>query len=103
MKRAISAFAAALLVNLVGLIVNWRAFADTCYLKWSYKAYGGEIMTEYAFGLRATHHYGMLLGASDTHSLHFSLLMAILFELAWAAVIYGVIALAGRLKPSRRK
>ena len=79
------------------------AFAENGYLRWSYKFYGSEGMTEAAFALRATHRYGMALGADDAHRLRFSPLNALLFELAWAAVIYGVITLAGRIRPIRRK
>ena len=103
MKKAIIALGSALALNLAALAVNWRAFVETDYLRWSYKFYGSEVMSEAAFALRATHRYGMALGADDAHRLRFSLLNALLFELAWAAVIYGVITLAGRIRPIRRK
>ena len=103
MKKAIIALGSALALNLAALAVNWRAFVETDHLRWSYKFYGSEVMSEAAFALRATHRYGMALGADDVHRLQFSPLNALLFELAWAAVIYGVMTLAGRFRPIRRK
>ena len=103
MKKAIIALGSALALNLAALAVNWRAFVETDYLRWSYKFYVSEVMSEAAFALRATHRYGMALGADDVHRLQFSPLNALLFELAWAAVIYGVMTLAGRFRPIRRK
>ena len=97
MKKIIAALGGSLAINLLTLYINWRAFLDTRYLKWSYRSFGGEITIENAFALRAVHTYGMILGATDSHSLHFSLLNALLFLAAWGLVIYVGIVLAGRL------
>ena len=97
MKKVIAALIGSLAINLITLFVNLRAFADTAYLKWSYKSFGGEITLENAFALRAVHTYGMVLGATDSHRLAFSPLNTLLFLAAWGLVIYVGIELVNRL------
>ena len=102
-KRLLISALASLAINLFALVVNWRAFLETQYLRWSYKIYGGEVMREVAFGLSAVHHYSMTpLGEGDSHALSFSLLGTVALLLLWGAVIYGVLYWAGRFWEKRR-
>lgn len=82
------AFAAALVVCLVSMYVNYRSYQETHYLEWSYRNHGGEITIEFAPGWHAVHIYAMHPEDHDSHKLVFSPLPL--------AIALCVFALAGR-------
>ena len=66
------AFAAALVVCLVSMYINYRSYQERHYLEWSYRNHGGEIMIEFAPGWHAVHIYAMHPEDHDSHKLVFS-------------------------------
>ncbi len=98
MKKLAIAFAAALLINLAGMYINYRSFVNTNYLKWSFKIHGGEFTGEFGFGLRVNHYYAMTSNGSDSHSIIFSPISFILFMLAAFAVLYAVTWIVFKIK-----
>ena len=85
------AFAAALVVCLVSMYINYRSYQETHYLEWSYRNHGGEITIEFAPGWHSVHIYAMHPEDHDSHKLVFSpVLLAIalfVFTLAGRAVL----------------
>ncbi len=88
MQKWTIAFAAALVVCLVSMYVNYRSYQETHYLEWSYRNHGGEITIEFAPGWHAVHIYAMRNGDHDSHRLVFSPLPL--------AIALFVFTLAGR-------
>ena len=103
MKKLVLAGTTSLIVNAAALAMNLYAFKHTQYLRWAYRFFGGETLSEHAFALRALHTYSMVLGAGDTHVLRFSLLNAVLFLGVWAGVLYAGLVLAERIVDARRR
>ena len=91
MQRWAIAFAAAIVVCLVSMYINYQAYQETKYLEWSYRNHGGEITIEFAPGWHAVHIYAMHPEDHDSHKLVFSPLpLAIalfVFTLAGRAVL----------------
>ena len=65
------AFAAALVVCLVSMYINYRSYQERHYLEWSYRNHGGEITIEFAPGWHAVHIYAMHPEDHDSHKLFF--------------------------------
>ena len=82
------AFAAALVVCLVSMYINYRSYQERHYLEWSYRNHGGEITIEFAPGWHAVHIYAMHPEDHDSHKLVFSPLPL--------AIAFFVFTLAGR-------
>lgn len=82
------AFAAALVVCLVSMYINYRSYQERHYLEWSYRNHGGEITIEFAPGWHAVHIYAMHPEDHDSHKLVFSSLPL--------AIALFVFTLAGR-------
>ena len=82
------AFAAALVVCLVSMYINYRSYQERHYLEWSYRNHGGEITIEFAPGWHAVHIYAMRPEDYDSHKLVFSPLPL--------AIALFVFTLAGR-------
>lgn len=91
MQKWAIAFAAALVVCLVSMYVNYRSYQERHYLEWSYRNHGGEITIEFAPGWHSVHIYAMHPEDHDSHKLVFSpVLLAIalfVFTLAGRAVL----------------
>ena len=91
MQRWAIAFAAAIVVCLVSMYINYQAYQETKYLEWSYRNHGGEITIEFAPGWHSVHIYAMHPDDHDSHKLVFSPLpLAIalfVFTLAGRAVL----------------
>ena len=85
------AFAAALVVCLVSMYINYRSYQERHYLEWSYRNHGGEITIEFAPGWHSVHIYAMRDGDHDSHKLVFSpVLLAVslfVFTMAGWAVL----------------
>ena len=91
MQKWTIAFAAALVVCLVSMYVNYRSYQERHYLEWSYRNHGGEITIEFAPGWHAVHIYAMHPEDHDSHKLVFSPLPLVIalfvFTLAGRAVL----------------
>ena len=72
MKPSILALILSVVINLVGMYVNYKSFEETKYLKLAYKMYGGECLIEFGFGLRVLHKYSMRKDQPSTATLHFA-------------------------------
>ena len=72
MQKGGIAFAAALVVCLVSMYINYRSYQERHYLEWSYRNHGGEITIEFAPGWHAVHIYAMHPEDHDSHKLVFS-------------------------------
>ena len=96
MHRWAVAFAAALVVCLVSMYINYQAYQENHYLEWSYRSHGGEITIEFAPGWHSVHIYAMSPEEQDSHKLVFSpvLLAAALcvFTLVGRAALSGLSA-----------
>ena len=53
------------------MYINYKAYKESNYLKWSYKMPGGECMIEFGFGLLVVHKYAMRKDAQNSHRLIF--------------------------------
>ena len=95
MKNLAVAFAAALVVCLFSMYINYRSYQETNYLEWSYRRYGGEITIEFAPGWHAVHIYAMRSGDHDSHKLVFSPL-----PLIGALFVFTLVGYAALIKLS---
>ena len=98
MNNILISLGVSLAVNLIGMYINYRAYADNHYLLWSYKMPGGECMAEFGFGWHVFHTYTMLPDGTNSHSLRFSPLILLIGVVAGALIIYLVLLLLQRFK-----
>ncbi|MBQ7432354.1 MAG: hypothetical protein IJV50_02670 [Lachnospiraceae bacterium] len=103
MKKGIIAVVISLLVNGIGMYVNYRAFQQGNYLKWCVRRVGGEITIENGFGWQATHIYPMLPDEEVTHTLRFRPVSFLMYVVAAALMIYVVLILADKLRAKMKK
>ena len=94
MKKLLLSAIISLLIVLAGMLVNYRAYQEDHYLKYSIKNHGGEITIEYGFGLEAVHIYTMEMGGHDSHRLRFDL-VNFLLSLAGITLIVFVVMTVG--------
>ena len=92
MQRLTAAFAAALVVCLASMYVNYRAYQERHYLEWSYRSHGGEITIEFAPGWHSVHIYAMSAEDQDSHKLVFSPVSLTVTLLALTLVGWAVLA-----------
>ena len=71
-QKLADAFAAALVVCLASMYVNYQAYQERHYLEWSYRNHGGEITIEFAPGWWSVHIYSMTPDEADSHKLEFA-------------------------------
>ncbi len=72
MKKVLTAGIIALVIELIGMAVNYFYYQSHGWLLMSHKGFGGEITIEHGFGLRVVHIYAMTPGESGSVMLSFS-------------------------------
>ena len=88
MKKVLAAGIIALIIELIGMAVNYFYYQSNGWLLISHKGFGGEITIEHGFGLRVVHIYAMAPGESGSVTLSFSptsfiVFFIVLFLLVW--------------------
>lgn len=63
-----------LIINIVGMFINYQSYLTNKHLLLSFKRHGGEITYENGFGISVIHKYAMNMNQSDTHTMRFSLI-----------------------------
>ena len=94
MKKLLLSAIISLLIVLIGMFINYRAYQEDHYLKYSFKNHGGEITIEHGFGLQAIHIYTMEMGGHDSHRLRFDV-FSFLIYLAGITLIVFIVLSAG--------
>ena len=92
MQRWAIAFAAAIVVCLVSMYINYQAYQETKYLEWSYRNHGGEITIEFAPGWHSVHIYAMHPDDHDSHKLVFSPVLLAIALCVFTVVGWAVLA-----------
>ena len=92
MHRWAVAFAAALVVCLVSMYINYQAYQENHYLEWSYRNHGGEITIEFAPGWHSVHIYAMHPDDHDSHKLVFSPVLLAIALCVFTVVGWAVLA-----------
>ena len=101
MKNLTISFAAALVVCLVSMYVNYRSYQERHYLDWSYRNHGGEITIEFAPGWHAVHIYAMSSEDQDSHKLVFSPVILAVSLLVLTLANRALLAVLPTVEPAR--
>ncbi|MBR4461098.1 MAG: hypothetical protein IKS51_00725 [Erysipelotrichaceae bacterium] len=102
MKKICLSAAISLLIVLIGMFINYRAYQEDHYLKYSFKNHGGEITIEHGFGLQAVHIYTMEMGGHDSHRLRFDVISFLLFLAGTALIVYVILTICMFIANKRR-
>lgn len=94
MKKITISLLISLLIVLIGMLINYRAYQENRYLQYSIRHHGGEITIEHGFGLQAVHIYAMDPADHDSHKLRFSLFSFLLFFIVTAILVYLLLWIA---------
>ena len=85
-------------LTLCGLLINLFVYRSGGVMPLSFTSYGGEIIIDIGFGLRATHIYSMLPGGGDSKTLHFDILSFLFTMLVIFLIVYLVLSYFSRKK-----
>lgn len=100
-KLPLIAAGIALVLTLLGMLVNYLYFKQNQWLLLAHHIYGGEITVERGFGWKVSHIYAMTSTGRDSTSLKFSILNFILTFLILALIIWAVAAIVTKIKARR--
>ena len=98
MKRLIVSAAVSLVLNAAAFAVNLLCWQGNRRLPLALRMHGGEITSEFGFGLRGTHIYGMTPDQLTTHNLRFDPASMILCFLAGVILAYAVLSVIRRIR-----
>ena len=88
-----------LILNAVGVALNWFSYQSQKHLLIKLSTFGGEITIEHGFGgLRAVHIYAMTPDGVTTHSLRFSPILFVICFVITAAVIFVIFRIVRRIR-----
>ena len=97
MKRLLVSGLISLIVNVIGLVINYTYFLSNNTLMMAYKIHGGEITSEFGFGLKVNHIYSMLPNGNDTTTISFSIIIFIIGLLLIGFIAYIMITIKDNL------
>ena len=98
MKRLLLSAIVSLVLNAGAFVANYIGWHRDHWLPLAVKMHGGEVTSEFGFGLRAVHLYGMTPDQVTTHNAAFDpISMAVCF-LALLAAAYLVLFLIAKVR-----
>ena len=91
MSVALISFLTALGLTIAGMLVNLAAWFSGGLMPLKYTAYGGELIMDTGFGLRAVYIYAMTPDGTNSRSLHFDIISFVICLLVLFAAVFLII------------
>ncbi len=98
MKKVLIAGILTLVIELMGMAVNYFYYQSNGWLLISHKGFGGEITIEHGFGLQVVHIYAMTPEDSGSVMLRFSPISFITFFIIIFVLVYLILFAAEKLQ-----
>ena len=102
MKHLYLPFGIALILDIIGTVINFLGFRSSGHFPLGFRTYGGECMMESGFGMRAFHTYAMSPEESDSVRMWFSLPDFLIWLLAGTVLILIVIVIIKAVAAARK-
>lgn len=97
-KTLKTAFLIALVITLIGMAVNGAFYAAGNIMPLSVPIYGGEVIMDIGFGLRAVYVYSMLPDGGSSRHLYFSPVSLIICLIPITLAVFLVLLVINKFK-----